>query len=157
MCERVAISASTARAEVVTTQRCGCCRCKTGCPHIDELVADLLKGGTTTAKGRTRRPWGAIAVNKFSQTVAMVLADAQRQGLVARNAAEHVDPVAVSHRSVDTYTEAEVQKLLKSIASDRLGHAWELALCGLRRGELAGLRWPTSTSTAKRCRSPTTA
>ena len=31
--------------------------------------------------------------------------------------------------------------LLKSIAGDRLGHAWELALCGLRRGEIAGLRW----------------
>lgn len=110
--------------------------------HIDELVADLLAGGTTTGKGQTRRPWGAIAVNKFTQTVAMVLADAQRQGLVARNAAEHVDPVAVSHRSVDTYTEGEVQTLLKSIAVDRLGHAWELALCGLRRGEIAGLRWP---------------
>lgn len=23
----------------------------------------------------------------------------------------------------------------------RLSHAWELALCGLRRGEIAGLRW----------------
>lgn len=110
--------------------------------HVDELVADLLAGGTKTSKGRTRRPWGAIAVNKFSQTVSMVLADAQRQGLVARNAAEHVDPVAVSHHSVDTYTEGEVQTLLKSIAGDRLGHAWELALCGLRRGEIAGLRWP---------------
>lgn len=109
--------------------------------HIDALVADLLAGGTKTGKGRTRRPWGAIAVNKFIQAVAMVLADAQRQGLVARNAAEHVDPVAVSHRSVDTYTEAEVLALLKSIAGDRLGHAWELALCGLRRGEIAGLRW----------------
>lgn len=109
--------------------------------HLDELVADLLAGGTKTAKGRARRPWGAIAVNKFTQTAAMVLADAQRQGLVARNAAEHVDPVAVSHRSVDTYTEAEVQVLLRSIAGDRLAHAWELALCGLRRGEIAGLRW----------------
>ena len=109
--------------------------------HIDELVADLLAGGTTTGKGRTRRPWGAIAVNKFTQTVAMVLADAQRQGLVSRNVAEHVDAVAVRHRSVDTYTEAEVSTLLTSIAGDRLAHAWELALCGLRRGELAGLRW----------------
>ncbi len=109
--------------------------------HVDELVADLLAGGTTTAKGRTRRPWGAIAVNKFTQTVAMVLADAQRQGLVARNAAEHVDPVAVGHCTVDTYTEAEVSTLLTSIAGDRLAHAWEFALCGLRRGELAGLRW----------------
>jgi Arm DNA-binding domain len=25
--------------------------------HVDELVADLLAGGTTTGKGRTRRPW----------------------------------------------------------------------------------------------------
>lgn len=109
--------------------------------HVDELVADLLAGGTTTGKGRTRRPWGAIAVNKFTQTVAMVLADAQRQGFVARNVAEHVDPVAVGHRNVDTYTAAEVSAFLASIAKDRLAHAWELALCGLRRGELAGLRW----------------
>jgi integrase len=58
-----------------------------------------------------------------------------------RNVAEHVDPVAVGHRSVDTYTEAEVQTLLASAAGDRLAHAWELALCGLRRGEIAGLRW----------------
>ncbi|BBY95188.1 integrase [Mycobacterium gallinarum] len=109
--------------------------------HVDTLVEDLLAGGTTTGKGRTRRPWGAAAVNKFIQTVAMVLADAQRQGLVTRNVAEHVDPVAVGHRSVDTYTEAEVRTLLASIADDRLRHAWELALCGLRRGEIAGLRW----------------
>jgi len=109
--------------------------------HIDELVADLLAGGTKTGKGRTRRPWGGVAVNKFTQTVTMVLADAQRQGIVARNVAEHVDPVAVGHRSVDTYTEAEVQTLLASAAGDRLAHAWELALCGLRRGEIAGLRW----------------
>jgi integrase len=109
--------------------------------HIDDLVTDLLAGGTVTAKGRSRRAWGAIAVNKVTQTMAMVLADAQRQGLVSRNVAEHVDPVAVGHCAVDTYTEAEVQTLLKSIAGDRLAHAWELALCGLRRGEIAGLRW----------------
>ncbi len=109
--------------------------------HVDSLVADLLAGGTQTGKGRTRRPWGAIAVNKFTQTVSMVLADAQRQGLVSRNVAEHVDAVAVGYRSVDTYTENEVRTLLAAIADDRLGHAWELALCGLRRGEIAGLRW----------------
>ena len=109
--------------------------------HVDALVADLLAGGTKTAKGRTRRPWGPIAVNKFTQTVAMVLTDAQRQGLVPRNVAEHVDPVAAGHRAIDTYTESEVRTLIESIARDRLGHAWELALCGLRRGEIAGLRW----------------
>jgi integrase len=52
--------------------------------HIDELVADLVSGGTKTAKGRTRRPWGADAESKVAQTIAMLLADAERQGLVAR-------------------------------------------------------------------------
>ena len=109
--------------------------------RIDELVADLVAGGTQTAKGRTRRPWGATAVNKVTQSIAMVLADAQRQGLVVRNVAEHVDRVARPHKDVETYTEDEVQQLLSAIADDRLGHAWELALSGLRRGEIAGLRW----------------
>ncbi|WP_406817392.1 tyrosine-type recombinase/integrase [Mycobacterium sp. M23085] len=109
--------------------------------HIDDLVADLLAGGTKTAKGRTRRPWGADAVNKVIATIAQVLDDAQRQGLVARNVAEHVDRVNRPHKVVETYTEAEVQKLLGVISDDRLAHAWELALSGMRRGEIAGLRW----------------
>ena len=109
--------------------------------HIDVLVADLVAGGTTTAQGRTRRPWSALAVNKVVQSIAMVLADAQRQGLVAHNVAELVDRVGVAHKDVDTYTEDEVRQLLTSISADRLGHAWELALSGLRRGEIAGLRW----------------
>jgi integrase len=109
--------------------------------HIDELVGDLLCGGTKTAKGRTRNPWGAVAVNKVVQSIAMVLADAQRQGLVARNVAEHVDRITPPHKGIDTYTEAEVQQLLAALADDRLAHAWELALSGLRRGEIAGLRW----------------
>lgn len=105
--------------------------------HIDALVKDLLAGGTKTGKGRTRRPWSAVAVNKTVQAIAMVLADAQRQGRVPRNVAG----VAVEHNAVDTYSEPEVGVLLSAIATDRLGHAWELALSGLRRGEIAGLRW----------------
>jgi len=34
-----------------------------------------------------------------------------------------------------------VRTVLKGIASDRNRHAWHLALAGLRRGEIAGLRW----------------
>ena len=80
-------------------------------------------------------------MNKTTQTIAMVLADAVRQGHVARNVAEHVDQVAVPHKAVDTYTSDEVKKLLLLVAEDRLAHAWELALSGMRRGEIAGLRW----------------
>jgi len=109
--------------------------------HLDTLVAELVAGGSKTAKGRTRRPWAAVSVNKCIDAWSMLLADAQRQGLVRRNVGEHVAHVAVRHKHVDTYTEAEVTTLLAAIADDRIGHAWELALSGLRRGEIAGLRW----------------
>jgi hypothetical protein len=52
--------------------------------HLDTLVGELVAGGTKTAKGRTRRPWSAVSVNKAMDTWAMMLADAQQQGLVAR-------------------------------------------------------------------------
>jgi integrase len=32
--------------------------------HIDAMVGSLVMGGTTTAKGRKRRPWSADSVNK---------------------------------------------------------------------------------------------
>ncbi len=98
-------------------------------------------GGTKTTKGRTRRPWSADAVNKVIASIEQVLADAKAQGLVGRNVAALVSRVSKPIRPVDTYTEEEVGKLLSSLAGDRLGHAWELALSGLRRGEIAGLRW----------------
>ena len=108
---------------------------------IDALVASLLAGGSKTAKGRTRRKWSAVSINKSIDAWSMVLADAQRQGLVTRNVVEHVAHVAVQHKEVPTYTEVEVKIILASISDDRLGHAWELGLSGLRRGEIAGLRW----------------
>jgi hypothetical protein len=55
--------------------------------HIDQLVADLVTGGTKTAKGRTRRPWPAIAVNKMISTVDRVLDDALEQKIVTGNPA----------------------------------------------------------------------
>jgi len=109
--------------------------------HLDALISALVRGGSVTGKGRTRRPWSAVTVNKAIDAWAMVLADGHRQGLTVRNVAEYVTHVAVRHADVDTYTSAEVQAILASVVGDRIGHAWELALSGLRRGEVAGLRW----------------
>lgn len=109
--------------------------------HIDELVKDLRAGGTTTAKGRVRKAWSAAAVNKVIATIQQVLADAVTQGFIARNVAAGVDRVPVPYKAMDTYTPTEVRTLLAAAAEDRNGHAWHLALAGLRRGEIAGLRW----------------
>jgi integrase len=109
--------------------------------HLDVVVRELIRGGSITAKGRARRPWSPVSVNKSIDSWSMVLHDAHRQGVVSRNVGELVQHVVVRHRDVSTYTEDEVRTILESISDDRLSHAWELALSGLRRGEIAGLRW----------------
>ena len=44
-------------------------------------------------------------------------------------------------REMQTYTPDEIRQVLKTADNDRNGHLWYLALTGLRRGEIAGLRW----------------
>lgn len=117
--------------------------------HLDKLVTDLVAGGTVTAKGRTRRPWSPVAVNKTIASVDQVLSDALVQKIVTTNVAATVARVSNVHKDVDTFTAAEVDQLRTHFATDRLGHAWELALYGLRRGEIAGLRWSDIDFTAK--------
>ena len=109
--------------------------------HVDQLVADLVTGGTRTAKNRTRRPWSPVAVNKVIATIDQVLDDALEQRIVTTNVAAKVARVSSAHKDVETFTVAEVEQLRVRFAKDRIGHAWELALYGLRRGEIAGLRW----------------
>lgn len=109
--------------------------------HVDDLVKELVAGGSKTAKGRTRKPWSPAAVNKVAATVAQMLEDALAQGLVARNVAAKVDRIPSVHKEMDTYSPTEVKQLLAQAAVDRNGHGWHLALSGLRRGEIAGLRW----------------
>ena len=43
-------------------------------------------------------------------------------------------------REMDTYTPEEIAKVLRAADKDRNGHLWYLALSGLRRGEVAGLK-----------------
>lgn len=109
--------------------------------HVDTLVTDLVTGGTVTAKGRTRRPWSPVAVNKVISTIDQVLDDALDQKIVTSNVAAKVARVSTVHKDVATFTVVEVEQLRKQFVKDRIGHAWELALYGLRRGEIAGLRW----------------
>lgn len=42
---------------------------------------------------------------------------------------------------MQTYTPDEIRRVLRAADKDRNGHLWYLALSGLRRGEIAGLKW----------------
>lgn len=110
--------------------------------NLDDLVTELLAGGTKTAKGRKRRAWQAETVNATLDRFETVLDGLISEGKLVRNVAALVDRVPTGPRKKHvTYSKDEVRKVLAAAAPDRNRHAWHLALSGLRRGEIGGLRW----------------
>jgi hypothetical protein len=129
--------------------------------HLDDLIPLLTAGGLARTDGRSRRPWSARTVNSMLFVLGEVLGDAMRQGLVTRNVAALVDRLPQSRTEIDTFTQSEVRKVLAVARGDRLELAWNLALSGLRRGEVCGLRWTdvdflAQTLTMSRTASPST-
>lgn len=111
-------------------------------PNIDELMTSLSEGGLLKSDGRPRKPWSARSVNLMVTVLQMVLEDAMKQGLVARNVAALVDRFEQTKREMKTFSEVEVKTVLAaSVDEGRYEIAWHLALSGLRRGEICGLKW----------------
>jgi integrase len=109
--------------------------------HVDDLVTALRAGGLPSPTGKRRKPWSPRSVNYMLGLLTAVLRDQMRQGHVVRNVAELVDRVPADAKPADTFTPTELQRVLDHIEGDRYAIAWQLALTGLRRGEVAGLRW----------------
>lgn len=105
--------------------------------HLDQLVTDLTAGSFPGHK----KAWTANSINPMLNLVSRVLADLVRQGALARDVAALVKRLKRPETKLSTFSEKEVRRLLKYVESDRLGHAWHLALSGLRRGEISGLLW----------------
>jgi integrase len=104
---------------------------------LDQLVADLVAG---KFPGQ-RRKWTVGSINPMLNHISAVLSGLVKQGALVRDVAALVDRLRRPPKKMATFTEAEVRKLLAHVERHRLGHAWHLALSGLRRGELGGLRW----------------
>jgi integrase len=103
---------------------------------FDNLVSELRNG---KVEGR-RRAFKARTVNKMLRVTEQVLKSEQEQGRVVRNVAALVERVRVDDAAkYRTLTEAEMLRVLDHDCRER--HLWTLALYGLRRGEVAGLRW----------------
>ncbi|WP_280246524.1 tyrosine-type recombinase/integrase [Nocardia abscessus] len=108
---------------------------------LDNLVTDLQDGEFYYAHGRACQPWAAATINPMLRLTGNVLESQRAQGYLTRNVAALVDRVPNDRREMDTYTPNEVRKVIAAADKHRIGHAWHLALSGLRRGEIAGLRW----------------
>jgi integrase len=74
--------------------------------------------------------------------IKQALAHAVRWQMLHRNPADAVDPPKVERRRMDTYDMAQTAELLEKLQGSRVFVAAMLGvLCGLRRGEIAALRW----------------
>jgi integrase len=105
--------------------------------HVDNLVTQLLNG----ERPRQRRPWSPRSVNYMLGALSMVLDDLVRQGRLARNVAALVDRPKEARAEMSTWTATQADQFFRAMKGDRMEVAWLLALYGLRRGEIAGLRW----------------
>lgn len=117
--------------------------------HIDDLVTALRAGGLASPTGKSRKPWSPRTVNYMLGLLTSVLKDQMRQGHVVRNVAELVDRIPADPKPPDTFTPSELRAVFAHIDGDRYAIAWQLALTGLRRGEVAGLRWSDIDLTAR--------
>ncbi len=110
-------------------------------PDLDRLLVDLRDGGTKTAKGHIRRAWSPRSLNKAVDAWRALLDYGVECRELSRNVAAGMKKVPRARAEMGTYTPEEISAVLRAADKDRNGHLWYLALSGLRRGEIAGLKW----------------
>jgi integrase len=106
--------------------------------HLNALYQALL------TQGRLRDGHGMApkTVQNVHAILHRALKDAMRWGYVARNVADAVDPPKGLPAERQVWTPEQLRAFLSHVRDDRLYAAWLLVTTtGLRRAELAGLRW----------------
>jgi integrase len=105
--------------------------------QVDQLYVDLLENGT-----RDGRPLSATTVGQVHRTLRRAFNDAVRWGLINANPVTAAKVPRPTPRMLSIWTPEQSTSFLESVRSDRLFALWLVALhTGMRRGELAGLRW----------------
>lgn len=110
--------------------------------HVEALAGDLLQDGrvaTTGGDGLSPK-----SVRNVMATLHKALGDAVKNGLLPYNPASDVTLPKIERTETVTWSLQQVEAFLADCEAQRdlLTAAWALALtCGLRRGELCGLRW----------------
>lgn len=99
--------------------------------------AALVAGG-----GRGGRPLSPTTVRTVHRVINKALGDAVRDDLLVVNPAHKAVPPKRRRYEATVWTAEQAMQFLTAMREDPLYACWLVALsCGLRRGELAGLRW----------------
>ncbi len=105
--------------------------------QIEKFYAELLRTG-----GRGGTPLSAKTVRNSHVVLRKALSDAERLGLVHRNAAAAAKPPTSSRPEFATWSSDDLRDFFSGIRNERIYPALlVLATTGMRRGELLGLRW----------------
>ena len=106
--------------------------------NISTAYSTALSTGRRNGKGGL----SPRTVHHIHRVLKQALHQAVRWQLIARNPADAVDAPKVERRRLDTYNMAQTAELIEIMRGTRMLIPTILAaLCGLRRGEIAALRW----------------
>jgi integrase len=123
--------------------------------EIEKLAADIATKPVPSGDWRkpakmpavasdTCGPWSPASVRHMLSRLRAVYARLVKDGTVLRNTAALVKTPSLGERDNNTMTVEQIQQLFDHLETtgDRLEHLYHLAVqTGLRRGELAGLKW----------------
>lgn len=120
-----------------------------GAQRIDKLATPTIQAWLVRIKEagnrRGRHAGGPLSPKRANGALAvlrMALGDAAAAGIIPRNPAASVRPVAGDAIEYPEWTEAHLDTFLAAVGGTPLGPCFVLALLtGCRRGELLGLRW----------------
>jgi integrase len=106
--------------------------------QISQMYAKALASGRRNGNGGLA-PTTVVYMHRLLKHA---LAQAVRWELLLRNPADAVDPPKVEREPMTTFDIAQTAELLEALRGARARIPVMLAaLCGLRRGEIAALRW----------------
>ena len=117
--------------------------------QIQKFYAELLRDGA-----RLGKPLSAKTVRNSHVVLRKALADAERLGLVYRNAAAAARPPTAARTEFATWSSDDLRDFFAGIRDDRSSQHWSCSLrpaCGAARSW--GCAGPTSTSTPGNWRS----
>jgi len=103
---------------------------------VEEFVEHMLRTGGRKGEGR--------APSTVRQTLVILeqaMDDAERQGMVVRNVVRLVAKPRQVRQEMKTWTAEQLTTFLDAARGDRFAALWRVAAFGLRRSEVAGLRW----------------
>jgi integrase len=109
---------------------------------LDKLYGELLRTGRQVRPGKSPAGLSPTTVHAVHVTISAALTHAMRKGVLARNVATMADPPRPRDREQAIWTDEQTTRFMDATKDNRLHALYLLAVTtGMRRGELAGLRW----------------